>query len=141
MQAEIFIDSSFQHYSKIVRKWTKSERQVCHALDDLKWNYPAGFCGYYIENAQCFICNSPEVNKTNSCNSWLLEERMLSSMWKRWYKSGIEVLGSNRIHPIVYATALHELIIHGIGKFHNILIIDPTNCGKNIFIKAPWTSI
>ena len=56
---------------------------------------------------------------------------------KLWYKSGIEVLGSNRIHPIVYATALHELIIHGIGKFHNILTIDPTNCGKNIFIKAP----
>ena len=50
-------------------------------------------------------------------------------------------LGSNRIHPIVYATALHELIIHGIGKFHNILTIDPTNCGKNIFIKAPWRSI
>ena len=52
-----------------------------------------------------------------------------------WYKSAIEVLGNNKIHPIIYTSALRELLIHGRGKFCNILIVGPTNCGKTFLLK------
>ena len=54
---------------------------------------------------------------------------------KLWYKSATEVLSNNKIHPIVYATVLHELLIYGRGKFCNILIVGPTNCGKTFLLK------
>ena len=51
------------------------------------------------------------------------------------YKSAIEFLSNNKIHLIGYATALHELIIHGKGKFGNIPIIIPTFCEKMFLLK------
>ena len=54
---------------------------------------------------------------------------------KLWYKSAIEVLSNNKIHAIVVSTALHELLIHGRGKFQNNLIVGTTNCGKTFSLK------
>ena len=39
LRAEIFRDWSSQHYLQIMKKWTKSERLGCCALDNLTWNY------------------------------------------------------------------------------------------------------
>ena len=52
-----------------------------------------------------------------------------------WISCALELLRFNKIHPFVYAAALRELISLGRGKFRNILIVGPTNCGKTFMLK------
>ena len=47
-----------------------------------------------------------------------------------WYECTTEVLQMNSIHPFVFAAALRELMIKGRGKFRNLMLVDPANCGK-----------
>ena len=54
---------------------------------------------------------------------------------KLWLKCAMEVLRNNKIHPFVFAHALRDLLINGRGKFRNLLIIGPTNCGKTFMLK------
>ena len=42
----------------------------------------------------------------------------------------------HNIHPYGFAAALRDLTEHGQGKFRNIMIISPVNCGKT-FLLAP----
>ena len=57
-----------------------------------------------------------------------------------WLDCAIEVLQNNKIHPIVFAEAMRELLIKGRGKFRNILIVGPANCAKT-FLLTPLTKI
>ena len=47
-----------------------------------------------------------------------------------WIQSAIEILTNNQIHPVVFAHSLRELLEKGRGKFRNIMIVRPANCGK-----------
>ena len=53
-----------------------------------------------------------------------------------WLKCAFEVLNNNYVHPIGFAAAVRNLLINGRGKFRNIMIIGPANCGKT-FMLAP----
>lgn len=59
---------------------------------------------------------------------------------KLWLKSALEVLELNKIHPVLFATAMRDLIIRGRGKWRNILIIGERNCAKTFLLK-PLESI
>ena len=54
----------------------------------------------------------------------------------QWYDCAFEVLTNNHIHPVIFAAAIRELIEKGRGKFRNLMIIGPANCGKT-FLLAP----
>lgn len=57
-----------------------------------------------------------------------------------WYGCATQVLRKNNIHPIVFASALRKLLVEGRGKYRNILITGPADCGKT-FILSPITKI
>ena len=52
-----------------------------------------------------------------------------------WLKCALEVLKNNKINAYVYAAAIRDSIIKGRGKFRNIMIIGPANCGKTFLLK------
>ena len=52
-----------------------------------------------------------------------------------WYECARQVLQLNSINPFVFADAMRQLIEHGRGKFCNLLIVDPANCGKTFLLK------
>ena len=52
-----------------------------------------------------------------------------------WIKCAKEVLMKNRIHATVFAAAVRELLVLGRGKYRNIIIVGPTNCGKSFLLK------
>ena len=51
-----------------------------------------------------------------------------------WLKCALEVLRKNNVHPFVFAAAIRELLEKGHGKFCNILIVGPANCGKTFLL-------
>ena len=59
---------------------------------------------------------------------------------KPWLKCAMEVLRNNNLHPFVYAAAIRDLLLNGRGKFRNLMIIGPANCGKTFMLK-PLESI
>ena len=52
-----------------------------------------------------------------------------------WLECAIEVLTENKVHPIIFAGAMRELLIKGRGKFRNIMIVGPANCAKTFMFK------
>ena len=47
-----------------------------------------------------------------------------------WLKSALEVLTNNNIDARQFASSLVALVSKGRGKFRNVLLVGPTNCGK-----------
>ena len=54
---------------------------------------------------------------------------------KQWLNCATEVLRNNKIHPILFASALRDALLYGRGKFRNIIITGPANCGKTFLLK------
>ena len=52
-----------------------------------------------------------------------------------WLKYAEEVLTNNKLHPVVFGTAVRELLTLGRGKYWNIIIVVPSNCGKTFLLK------
>ena len=52
----------------------------------------------------------------------------------QWIKCAEEVLKQNKIHPILFGSAIRELLVKGRGKYRNIMIVGPSNCGKTSFL-------
>ena len=52
-----------------------------------------------------------------------------------WFDCAMEVLRNNNIHPVVFAVALRELLQNGRGKFRNIMLVGPANCGKTSLLR------
>ena len=52
-----------------------------------------------------------------------------------WLRCAREVLHNNSVHPIVFAFAIRDLMNNGRGKFRNIMIVGPANCGKTFLLK------
>ena len=54
----------------------------------------------------------------------------------RWLELALETLRNNRVHFIVFATAMRNLLVKGRGKHRNILIVGPAECAKT-FLFSP----
>ena len=52
-----------------------------------------------------------------------------------WYECARQVFQINSMNPFVVFDAMRDLIEHGRGKFHNVLIVGPANCGKTFLLK------
>jgi len=52
-----------------------------------------------------------------------------------WYRLAIELLTNNSIEPHLYAAAMRDLLSKGRGKFRNLLLFGPTNCGKTFLLQ------
>lgn len=57
-----------------------------------------------------------------------------------WYQCAEEVLILNKIHPILYAQAIRDLLIKGRGKGRNVMITGKSNCAKT-FLLSPLQKI
>ena len=69
----------------------------------------------------------------------VLEKARLSSCVDgcdmEWYICSHDILQKNSINPYLYADAIGDLLIHGCGKFRNVMITDPANYGKTFMLK------
>ena len=52
-----------------------------------------------------------------------------------WLKCAEEVLVNNKLHPVLFAAAVRDLLMFGRGKYRNVMIVGPTNCGKTFLFK------
>ena len=59
---------------------------------------------------------------------------------KQWIESAKQVIKQNHINIHVFSSALRELLIKGRGKWRNLMIVGPANCGKT-FLLLPLTTI
>ncbi len=53
----------------------------------------------------------------------------------KWLECAQEVLVNNKVHPILFAAAVRELLLLGRGKYRNVMIVGPTNCGKTFLLR------
>ena len=53
-----------------------------------------------------------------------------------WYKTAIQTLERNNTCINSFCNSIRTLLDKGRGKFRNILITGPTNCGKSFILKA-----
>ena len=53
-----------------------------------------------------------------------------------WYEYARQVLQMNSINPFVYVDAMRDLLEHGGGKFCNVLLVGPANCGKTFLLNS-----
>ena len=51
-----------------------------------------------------------------------------------WVKCAQEVLKNNNIHPVVFASALKDLLIKGRGKFRNVMLVGCACSGKTFLL-------
>ena len=52
-----------------------------------------------------------------------------------WLVCAEQVLTQNKVHPVVYASALRDLLVKGRGKNRNIMIVGSVNCAKTFLLK------
>lgn len=52
-----------------------------------------------------------------------------------WLACAEEVLMKNAIHPLLFASAIRDALVQGRGKWRNIFICGPANCGKTFILK------
>ena len=88
--------------------------------------------------------SSEKLNRQRLCRLEIIQQcadgECVSGCDGVWLKCAIEVLTNNRIHPLVFAQALRDLLEKGRGKFRNVLIVGPANCAKT-FLLTPLTKI
>lgn len=69
-----------------------------------------------------------------------LEEDCVNDCDKTWIQSAKEVLRNNKINAYVFAAAIRELLEKGRGKYRNVMIVGPADCGKT-FILNPLNEL
>ena len=57
-----------------------------------------------------------------------------------WLRSAAEMLEGNSIPVSIFAGAVYDALLRGRGKYRNIYIYGPANCGKT-FLISPLKSI
>ena len=136
--AEYLISRNIQRVVELMAVAKKCKEESQNDLANFIYSKPGkslqGFVDTWkMQNASSAIAQ--EQTKQIDIICGYLMRGCYPSCDKLWYKSTTEVLSNNKIHPIVYTIALHELIIHGRKKFPNILILGPTNCRKTFLLK------
>ena len=91
-----------------------------------------------MQNAQITL------ERQTKCRMDIIQEVSLGSCAEgcngSWLKYAEEVLANSKLHPVVFGTAVRELLTLGRGKYRNIIIVGPSNCGKTFLLK-PLESI
>ena len=60
---------------------------------------------------------------------------MLSKWWLcLWRTIANQILLSNEVRLHVFANRVHTLYSKGRGKLRNLIVVGPTNCGKNLLL-------
>ena len=62
-------------------------------------------------------------------------ESCVDGCYMVWHECARQVLQLNSINPFVFADAMRDLLARGRGKFCNVLIVGPANCGKTFLLK------
>ena len=52
----------------------------------------------------------------------------------QWFMCAKQVLRNNDVNVYVFAAAVRELLIKGRGKYRNLMIVGPANCGKTFLL-------
>ena len=58
----------------------------------------------------------------------------------KWLQCACEILVKNGLHKNAFAESIYVLLLHGRGKYRNLMITGPANCGKT-FIFNPLREI
>ena len=53
-----------------------------------------------------------------------------------WLKYAEKVLTNNKLRPDVFGTAMSAIFILERGKYWNIFIVEPSNCGTTFLLKS-----
>ena len=53
-----------------------------------------------------------------------------------WHNCALQLLANNNIAVDNFAGCVKELLVKGCGKFRNVMLTGPANCGKNIFAQS-----
>jgi len=69
-----------------------------------------------------------------------LQEECVSTCNKKWLTIAKDILQRNSIPEADFTEAVKNLLVKGRGKYRNILINGPANCGRT-FILNPLNSI
>ena len=52
----------------------------------------------------------------------------------QWINCAREVLKNNNIHPVVFGSAVKDLLIKGWGKFRNVMLVGRASSGKSFLL-------
>lgn len=96
-------------------------------------------CTWKMKNATS-ILQREKMPRMTLIRQSLRDIQCVDSCGGNWLKCALEVLKQNHVHPYVFAAAVRELLERGRGKFRNIMIVGPANCGKT-FLLMPITTI
>lgn len=92
-----------------------------------------------IEKAYRLTNAGHELTRQNSSRFEILKQKSegecVESCDKLWLTSALEVLEKNKIHPVLYANAVRELLVQGRGKWRNLYIMGNANCAKTFMLK------
>ena len=79
-----------------------------------------------------------QLERMNKSRLQLLEEKSIEPCQENcaglWLRLAIEILVKNGISVSTFAGAIHDGLQHGRGKYRNIFIHGPANCGKTFLI-------
>ena len=64
----------------------------------------------------------------------VLEGPCVEGCGEQWMKCAVEAVRQNGIEISAFATAVYELLRYGRGKFRNIFVHGPANCGKSFLL-------
>ena len=96
-------------------------------------------CTWKMQNASNTL-QREKMHRMTLVRQSLAEIQCVEGCGGNWLKCALEVLRQNHVHPYVFAAAVRELLEKRRGKFRNIMIVGPANCGKT-FLLAPISKI
>ena len=80
------------------------------------------------------------LERQTKCQMDMIEEVSLASCAEgcngSWLKYADEVLTNKKLHLVVFGTAMRELLTLRHGKYRNIVIVGPSNCGKAFLLRS-----
>ena len=68
------------------------------------------------------------------------EEDCASGCGGDWFTMAVQVISQNGYTPLGFSTVVYDLLENGRGKYRNIIIIGPSNCGKT-FLLSPLMEV
>ena len=74
----------------------------------------------------------------NTCMELLrevAENACIENCQGRWLRCAKEVLAANGIELRLFANAIYTLLEKGRGKYRNLMLVGPANCGKTFLLK------
>ena len=102
--------------------FAKSERQVNEVIKS----------AWKMEEAQAVIerSNVPRLERVKE----ELKGQCLEGCRGQWLLCAMEVLRKNGVSAYAFSYAVRELLVKGRGKYRNIMITGPANCGKTFLL-------